>query len=139
MQEVENAGQLHGYKYMHLKCIQNGFTVTQITVSLIQHIIEPAGVICCKRNISRRRSYLNPHQVFQGMLTNDNLKPFGICVIVHFKRLGSRHFVKEMKIQSILLIYNMIVRKTNLKPFLKSIQKVSKSSRLSNLMRLKVL
>ena len=39
--------------------------------------------------------------------------------IVHFKRLGSRHLVKEIKIRSILLRYNMIFRKTNLKPFLK--------------------
>ena len=62
----------------------------------------------------------------------------GNTAIVHFKRLGSRHFVKEMKIQSILLIFNMIFRRTNLKPFMKYIQKVSKSSRLSNLMRLKV-
>ena len=33
-------------------------------------------------------------------------------IIVHFKRLGSRHFLKEMKIQSILLKYNMIFRQT---------------------------
>ena len=46
-------------------------------------------------------------------------------IIVHFKRLGSRHFVKEMNIQSILLKCNMIFRQTNLKPFLKYIQKVS--------------
>ena len=45
--------------------------------------------------------------------------------IVHFKHLGSGHFVKEIKIQSILLKYNMIFRKTNLKPFLKYIQKLS--------------
>ena len=44
---------------------------------------------------------------------------------VHFKRLGSRHFVKEMKIQSSMLRYNMILRKTNLKPFRKYIQMVS--------------
>ena len=44
--------------------------------------------------------------------------------IVHFKRLGSRHFLKEMKIESILLKFNMIFRKTNLKPLVKYIQKV---------------
>ena len=48
--------------------------------------------------------------------------------IVHFKRLGSRHFVKEMKIQGILPKYNNIFRKTNLKPFLNYIQKVSNIS-----------
>ena len=62
----------------------------------------------------------------------DPIRTIGIhsvpYTIVHFKRLGSRHFVKEMKIQSILLIYNMIFRKTNLKPFLKYIQKMSESS-----------
>ena len=45
--------------------------------------------------------------------------------IVHFKRLGSRHFVTEIITQSILLKYNMIFRKTNLKQFLKYVQKVS--------------
>ena len=50
----------------------------------------------------------------------------GECsAIVHFKRLCSWYFVKEMKTLSILLEYNMIFRKTNLKPFLKYIQKVS--------------
>ena len=52
-------------------------------------------------------------------------KAYYIDIIVHFKRLCSRHFVKEMKIRSILLRHNMIFRKTNLKPFLKYIQKVS--------------
>ena len=45
--------------------------------------------------------------------------------IVHFKRLGSRHFVKEKKIQSSMLRCNMIFRKTNLKPFQKYNQNVS--------------
>ena len=85
--------------------------------------------------------------VYKWYIQSDTIRA-GVCrpcdtieltaTIVHFKRLGSRHFVKEMEIQSILLIYNLIFRKTNLKPFLKYIQKVSKSSRLSNLMRLKV-
>ena len=62
------------------------------------------------------------------MITHCDNNALFLSTIVHFKRLGSRHFVKEMKIQSILLIYNMIFRKTNLKPFLKYIQKMSKSS-----------
>ena len=33
-----------------------------------------------------------------------------LTAIEHFKRLGSRHLLKEMKIQSILLKYNMIFR-----------------------------
>ena len=49
-------------------------------------------------------------------------------LIVHFKRLGSWYFVKEMKTLSILLEYNMTLRKTILKPFLKYIQKVSNHS-----------
>ena len=60
MEEIENAGQLHGYKLMHLKCIQNGFTVTQSTVSLLQHIINPAGVLYRKRNRLRKGIYSTP-------------------------------------------------------------------------------
>ena len=74
-----------------------------------------------------------------GCRTDDKWK----STIVHFKRLGSRHFVKEMKTQSILLKYNMIFRKTKLKPFLKYIQRVSNHTVylipfIPNLMRLKV-
>ena len=42
-----------------------------------------------------------------------------------FQTFRQSAFVKEMKIQSILLKYNMTFRKTNLTPFLKSIQTVS--------------
>ena len=60
MEEIENAGQLHGYKLMHLKCIQNGFTITQSTASLLQHIIDPAGVLYRKRNRLRKGIYSTP-------------------------------------------------------------------------------
>ena len=59
--------------------------------------------------------------VYFSILVRLIVKYHDMCnvIIVHFKCLGSRHFVKEMTIQTILLIYNMIFRKTNLKPFLK--------------------
>lgn len=34
-QQLQSSSQLHGYRWMHLKCIQNGFVVTQKTVRLI--------------------------------------------------------------------------------------------------------
>ena len=38
--ELQDYGQLHGYKLMHLKCIQNGFVVIQDTVRILFHILD---------------------------------------------------------------------------------------------------
>lgn len=81
MHEVQGAGQLHGYKLMHLKCIQKGFAVTQSDVRYLQHIIDPDGVAYRKRNRLRRRLYSNPGPDFMWHMDSyDKLKPYGICV-----------------------------------------------------------
>ena len=58
-----------------------------------------------------------------------------VDTIVHFKRLGNRHFEKEMKIQSIVLKNNMKDKPTTMSDIH---SKGVKSSPLSNLMHLKV-
>jgi len=42
--QVQGLSQLHGYKWMHLKCIQNGFTITQETVRYLLNELDPEGV-----------------------------------------------------------------------------------------------
>ena len=49
-EQVEKSGQLHGYRMMHLKCIQEGFVVSQNSVRLLLHIIDPEGMSLRKRN-----------------------------------------------------------------------------------------
>ena len=36
--EIKGSGKNLGYKSMHLRCIQNNFTVTQNTIRHIQHV-----------------------------------------------------------------------------------------------------
>ena len=41
---METSDKLHGYKLMHLKCIQSGYTVTQETVRLLLQMVCSFGV-----------------------------------------------------------------------------------------------
>ena len=59
-QELSMSRQLHGYRWMHLKCIQNGFVVNQDTIRLlIKKMFDPVGVELRKRRRLRRRQYYN--------------------------------------------------------------------------------
>ena len=81
VEQLEIAGQLHGYKLLHLKCIQNGFVVNQNTVRLLLHILDPNGISTRKRNRLRRRMYQNPGPDFMWHIDGyDKLKPYGICI-----------------------------------------------------------
>lgn len=73
--------QLHGYKWMHLKCLQSNLTVTQENVRILQQIIDPEGVSFRSRRRLRRRQYYNkgPNYLWH-MDCYDKLKPFGICI-----------------------------------------------------------
>ena len=79
--QVENSGQLHGYRMMHLKCLQAGLCVQQETVLSLLHIIDPQGVNARKRKRLRRRQYYNrgPNYVWH-IDGYDKLKPYGICI-----------------------------------------------------------
>lgn len=39
--EIYKSGQLHGYKWMHLKCLQAGLVVIQESVLLALNILDP--------------------------------------------------------------------------------------------------
>ncbi|CAG9820121.1 unnamed protein product [Phaedon cochleariae] len=44
IKNTKTHGQLHGYRWMHLKCLQNNLVVTQDMVRLLLQIIDPVGV-----------------------------------------------------------------------------------------------
>lgn len=75
------SGQLHGYRWMHLKCLQNGFVVTQETVRELLLILDPDGVSTRRRRRLQRRRYFNkgPNYLWHTDCY-DKLKPFGICI-----------------------------------------------------------
>ena len=79
--QLQKHGQLHGYKLMHLKCIQNGLVVTQDTVRHLLHVLDPEGVEYRRKRRLRRRSYssLGPNY-FWHVDSYDKLKPFGVCI-----------------------------------------------------------
>ena len=58
-QEVMGSGAMLGYRLMHHKCIQHGFTVSQDTVRLLLHIIDPEGIASRRRHRLVRRVYMN--------------------------------------------------------------------------------
>lgn len=81
LKECEGSGVGHGYRWMYLKCIQNGFVVSQRTVRLLMSILDPKGVEKRKRRRLKRRTYRcgGPNAVWH-MDGYDKLKPFGICI-----------------------------------------------------------
>ncbi|KAK5648007.1 hypothetical protein RI129_002899 [Pyrocoelia pectoralis] len=80
-ERINGSGQMHGYRWMHLKCIQHGFVVTQDIVRELLNILDPDGVALRKRKRLRRRRYhtKGPNALWH-MDSYDKLKPFGICI-----------------------------------------------------------
>ncbi|XP_046569551.1 uncharacterized protein LOC124277874 [Haliotis rubra] len=79
--ELENSGKRLGYKLMHLKCRQEGLVVTQDTVRMLLHILDPVGVAVRRRHRLQRREYLNCGPNFLWHIDSyDKLKPYGICI-----------------------------------------------------------
>ena len=79
--QLEGSGRMHGYKWMHLKCLQNGLTVTQETVRVLLSVLDPVGVELRKRQRLRRRSYYTegPNMIWH-LDGYDKLKPYGVAI-----------------------------------------------------------
>jgi hypothetical protein len=59
-QQCHESGCQHGYRWMHSKCISEGFTVSQELVRELLNIIDPEGVKCHSKRWLRRRKYNSP-------------------------------------------------------------------------------
>ena len=55
MEELGNSGQLHGYRWMHLKCLHEGFVVTEDTIRVLLQILDPEGVTIRRRRRLREK------------------------------------------------------------------------------------
>ena len=53
--QLSKSGEMHGYRWMHMKCIQHGIVVSQDTVRLLLQLLDPIGVDQRKRRRLRRR------------------------------------------------------------------------------------
>ncbi|CAG9824029.1 unnamed protein product [Phaedon cochleariae] len=81
-QQILGSGSLHGYRWMHLKCLQNGLVVTMNTVRRLLKEKDPEGVELRSRNRLRRRAYHNkgPNYMWHVDSYYDKLKPYGIAI-----------------------------------------------------------
>lgn len=81
LQELQKSSQLHGYRWFHLKCLQNKIVVTQEIVRELLSYLDPTGVEVRKRRRLRRRQYYNKGPNFLWHVDSyDKLKPYGICI-----------------------------------------------------------
>lgn len=55
--QCQESGSQHGYKWMHSKCVLEGFKVTQENVRLLLQVIDPDGVKIRSKRRLRRRAY----------------------------------------------------------------------------------
>ncbi|KAK0140079.1 hypothetical protein N1851_023010 [Merluccius polli] len=79
--QLQNSGQLHGYRWMFEKCCQHGLRVRKEDVLLILRELDPRGVTQRQAGPLRRRQYFSRGPNFIWHLDGyDKLKPYGICI-----------------------------------------------------------
>lgn len=80
-EQLESSGKLHGYRWMHKKCLQTGYQIPRDTVYELMKLLDPEGISDRKRKRLRRRIYKSkgPNYVWH-VDSYDKLKPFGIAV-----------------------------------------------------------
>ena len=80
-EELQKSGQLHGYRWMHLKCIHNGINIDKESVRHLLGLLDPNGVQHRARKRLQRRVYRGRGSNFIWHIDSyDKLKPFGICI-----------------------------------------------------------
>ena len=57
--EIRLSGSLHGYRWMHLKCLHHGIVVQKERVRELLNTLDPAGVEMRKKGKLQRRHYAN--------------------------------------------------------------------------------
>ncbi|KAK2810384.1 hypothetical protein Q5P01_000407 [Channa striata] len=79
--QLQNSGQLHGYRWMYVKCRKHGLRVRKDDVRLVLKELDPRGVSLRQARRLRRRNYFSKGPNFIWHLDSyDKLKPYGICV-----------------------------------------------------------
>ncbi|XP_041361574.1 uncharacterized protein LOC121377582 [Gigantopelta aegis] len=79
--ELRTSSQLHGYRWMHPKCVQSGFVIKKELVGILLQILDPHGVSLRKKRKLKRREYISRGPNFVWHLDSyDKLKPYGICI-----------------------------------------------------------
>lgn len=78
---LQTDGNLHGYRWMHLRCIQRGFVASLEDVRLLLKILDPVGVQLRSGRRMHRREYISRGPNFIWHFDSyDKLKPYGLCI-----------------------------------------------------------
>ena len=77
-QQLRRSGGLHGYRWMHLKCVQRGLNIPKET---IREPLDPRGVeIRLRRKLKRRLYSAKRPNYLWHVDSYDKLTPYGICI-----------------------------------------------------------
>lgn len=80
-EQLQGSGQLYGYRWMHFKCIQEGYVVTQNIVRALLLLLDPDGVAARRGRRLTRRRYINDGPNHTWHIDGyDKLKPYGLCI-----------------------------------------------------------
>ncbi|XP_034051654.1 uncharacterized protein LOC117561399 isoform X2 [Gymnodraco acuticeps] len=79
--EIMTNGQMQGYRWLHLRAIQQGLVVSQDSIRRIIKLVDPQGVELRRAHRLRRRQYRcrGPNALWH-MDGYDKLKPYGIAI-----------------------------------------------------------
>ena len=79
--QLNESGQMHGYKWLHLKCLHQGLVVTQEDIRILLNVMDPEGVALRRRKRLRRRQYRSrgPNDCWHTD-GYDKLTPYGINI-----------------------------------------------------------
>lgn len=79
--QLENSGQLHGYRWMHAKCFVHNMNVRKEDVRLILSAIDAVGCMSRRsKRLHRRRYFAKGPNYIWHLDSYDKLKPFGFCI-----------------------------------------------------------
>ena len=81
LKKLEGSGKQNGYRWLHRKCLINGFTVSQQTVATMLQFFDAVGVDIRRRRRLRRRQYnsAGPNRMWH-LDSYDKIKRYGICI-----------------------------------------------------------
>lgn len=75
------SGSLHGYRWFHARCVQEGLVISREVVRQILGIVDPDGVASRSARRLHRRQYFARGPNFIWHLDGyDKLKPYGLCI-----------------------------------------------------------
>lgn len=80
-EQLRGSGCMHGYRWMHRKCLHSGMTVSRDIVYRLMQILDPNGIEIRKKGRLKRRQYFakGPNYLWH-VDSYDKLKPFGLCI-----------------------------------------------------------